>query len=178
MRPTRLLLAAVLTGLSILGAIVPAAADDDDTSTVEITVIGGELQISVKSATTNLGTVENTPNGTVVSGSLGEVTVVDNRNAPDGSNWVATASATELEPKKGPGISAGNIRYSAGTVAKQGTVTVQASETVTLNRARAVVTASKISGNNLASWTPSITVKIPAGVVAGTYIGTITHSVL
>jgi hypothetical protein len=41
-----------------------------------------------------------------------------------------------------------------------------------------VVTASEISGNNVASWTPTITVKIPAGVLAGTYTGTITHSVL
>jgi hypothetical protein len=31
---------------------------------------------------------------------------------------------------------------------------------------------------NTASWTPTISVKIPAGVVAGTYKGTVTHSVL
>jgi hypothetical protein len=63
-------------------------------------------------------------------------------------------------------------------VDKQGTCTVRASKTVTLNRSRAVVTATEISGNNTASWTPTISVKIPAGVVAGTYKGTVTHSVL
>ncbi len=177
MRPVPLLLAGVLTGSLTFGAPVLAAADDD-TSTVEVTVVGGELEISVKSATRNLGTVENTRDGTIVRGSLGEVTVRDNRNAPEGSSWVATAVATDLKPNKGPGISAGNIRYNAGTVTKQGTCTIRAGETATLNRPRPVVTASQIRGNNVASWTPTITVKIPAGIVAGTYTGTITHSVL
>jgi hypothetical protein len=177
MRPRRLLAAGILTGLLTLGSIAPASADDDDT-TLTVTVVGGELEISVNSATRNLGTVENTPDGTIVTGSLGEVTVRDNRNAPEGSSWVATAVATELKPKKGRGISAGNISYSPGRVDKQGTCTVRASETVNLKRSQAVVTASEISGNNVASWTPTISVKIPAGVVAGTYKGTITHSVL
>jgi len=172
------LVAGVLSGLLTLGAPSIAAADEHDTSTVEVTVTGGELEISVKSTTKNFGTVENTANGTIITGSLGEVTVRDNRNAPEGSSWVATAVATELKPTKGKGISASNIRYSPGKVAKQGTLTVRASGTVNLNRSRAVVTASEITGNNVASWTPTITLKIPAGVVAGTYKGTITHSVL
>jgi hypothetical protein len=169
MRPRPLLLAGVLGALLALGAPAFAAADEDETSTVEITVAGGELEISVKSATKNLGTVENSPNGTFVTGNLGEVTVRDNRNAPQG---------TQLKPKKGQGISAGNIRYTRGTVDKEGDCTVRASGTVNLNRSRPVVTASEITGNNVASWTPTITVRIPAGAAAGTYTGTITHSVL
>jgi hypothetical protein len=175
MRP--LLIAGVLSVLFTLGAPGIAAADEDDTSTVEITVVGGELEISVKSSAKNLGTVENSPDGTIVSGTLGEVTVRDNRNAQDAS-WAATAVATELKPRKGRGIAAGNVRYSAGTVEKQGTCTIRASQSVNLNRSRTVVSASDISGNNVATWTPTIAVKIPAGVVAGTYTGTITHSVL
>jgi hypothetical protein len=177
MRPRPLLLAGILSALFTLGTPVFAAADDD-TSTLEVTVVGGELEISVKSATKDFGTVKNTAEGTFISGSLGEVTVRDNRNAPEGSTWVATAVATELKRQKSEGISAGNIRYSPGPVDKQGTCTVRASKTVTLNRSRAVVTATEISGNNTASWTPTISVKIPAGVVAGTYKGTVTHSVL
>jgi len=178
MRLRHLLLAGVLSGLLTVGAPVSAAADEDGTSTIEVTVAGGELEISVKSPTKNFGTVENTADGTTISGSLGEVTVRDNRNAPEGSSWVATAVATELKRTKGRGISAGNIRYSAGPVDKQCTCTVRARKTVTLNRPQAVVTASEITGNNVASWTPTITVKIPADVVAGTYSGAITHSVL
>jgi hypothetical protein len=102
MRPRPLLFAAILSALLTLGAPVFAAADDD-TSTLEVTVVGGELEISVKSTTRNLGTVENTADGTFVSGSLGEVTVRDNRNAAAGSSWVATAVATELKPKRARG---------------------------------------------------------------------------
>jgi hypothetical protein len=51
--------------------------------------------------------------------------------------------------------------------------TVRTSETVTLNRWLAVV-----SGNNVVSCTPTITLRIPPGAVAGTSRGTITHSVL
>ena len=177
MRLRCMLAVGVLAAIVIVGAPVPAAADDD-TSTVKVTVIGGELEISVKSETRDLGAVENTLQGVIVSGSLGEVTVRDNRNAPEGSSWVATAVATELKANKGRGISAANIRYNAGAVSKQGNCTIRAGEPATLNRARPVVTASQIRGSNVAVWTPTITVKIPAGVVAGTYTGTITHSVL
>ena len=171
------LAAGIFAASLTVGAPVTAAADDE-TSTLKVTVVGGELEISVKSDTRNFGTVENTPDGTIVSGSLGEVTVRDNRNAPEGSSWVATAVATELKPNKGRGISAANIRYHTGTVIKQGNCTIRAGETATLNHPRPVVTASQIRGNNVAIWTPTITVKIPAGVVAGTYTGTIAHSVL
>ena len=179
MRPSRLLIAAAATGLVItMGTTGLAAADDTDTNTVEVPVAGGELNISVASGTSNLGTVENTPNGIKVSGQLGEVTVRDDRNGPDGSSWVATVVATDLEPRKGSGIAPSKIRYDTGPVQQQGTVTVRASKPVNLNRPRPVVTASEISGNNKASWTPTITITIPPEVVAGTYSGTITHSVL
>jgi hypothetical protein len=177
MKPRPLLIAGVLGGLLTLVTPVMAAADDD-TSTLEVTVAGGELEISVKTETRDLGTVQNTSDGTIISGTLGMVTVRDNRNAAAGSSWVATAVATELRPKKGHGISAVNIQYRAGPVDKQGNCTIRASKAVTLSRSRAVVTATEISGNNTASWTPRITVSIPAGVVSGTYKGVITHSVL
>ena len=165
--------------LVVLDGTVPAAADEEDTDTspIAVTVTGGELQISVSSSTSNLGSVENTPDGTMISGQLGEVKVRDNRNAAADSGWVATAVATELTPKKGPGISPDNIRYDPGPIDKQGAVTIEAADSVTLDQARAVVTASEIGGNNVASWTPTITITIPAEITAGTYRGTISHSV-
>jgi hypothetical protein len=41
----------------------------------------------------------------------------------------------------------------------------------------AVVTASGITGDNSATWNPTIDVHIPGGVASGVYTGTITHSV-
>ena len=46
-----------------------------------------------------------------------------------------------------------------------------------LGAQRTAVTATLIVGNNTVSWSPTITVHVPAGAVAGTYSGTITHSV-
>ncbi len=41
-----------------------------------------------------------------------------------------------------------------------------------------VVTATGITGDNSATWNPTITVTVPGGTVAGTYSAVITHSVL
>jgi hypothetical protein len=40
-----------------------------------------------------------------------------------------------------------------------------------------VVTATAISGNNAATWNPTIHVNFGANMAAGVYLGTITHSV-
>jgi hypothetical protein len=40
-----------------------------------------------------------------------------------------------------------------------------------------VVTASEITGDNTATWSPTIRVSLPSGMAAGVYTGTITHSV-
>ncbi len=41
-----------------------------------------------------------------------------------------------------------------------------------------VVTATGITGDNSATWNPTINVFVSGGHAAGTYTGTITHSVL
>ncbi len=40
-----------------------------------------------------------------------------------------------------------------------------------------MVTATGITGNNSATWIPTIHVTVPGGTVAGVYTGAITHSV-
>jgi hypothetical protein len=40
------------------------------------------------------------------------------------------------------------------------------------------VTATGITGNNSATWNPTITVTVPGGMATGVYAATITHSVL
>ena len=40
------------------------------------------------------------------------------------------------------------------------------------------VTATGITGDNSATWSPTINVAIPGGIAAGVYSATITHSVL
>jgi hypothetical protein len=40
------------------------------------------------------------------------------------------------------------------------------------------VTATGITGDNTATWNPTIFVTLPDGMIAGVYSATITHSVL
>ena len=59
-----------------------------------------------------------------------------------------------------------------------GTATYRANDPENLTGASAAVTATDISGNNPATWTPTIHVSVPGGLAAGVYSATITHSVL
>lgn len=172
------LLVAATAVMSILPAALPAAADDSDTNEVAVTVTGGQLQISVESGRSNIGTVGTDRDETKISGRLGEVTVRDNRNASASSGWVVTVTATELKQRNGPAIASRNTRYTTGPLEKRGTVSARASGPVDLDRPRPVVTATDVSGNNEVRWTPTITISVPDGATAGTYTQTITYSVL
>ncbi|MFP5283688.1 MAG: hypothetical protein ACLGIF_09585, partial [Actinomycetes bacterium] len=127
---------------------------------------------------TSLGTVRSSVDGTVVRGKLGRVVVTDQRNAPAGSGWVASVVSTDFTPRKGSAIPASKISYTAGPIEKEGTATYTAKNRTNLGRAKAVVTATDIEGNNTARWSPTIEVEIPPGLVAGEYSATLTHSVM
>jgi hypothetical protein len=181
MTPRRALLATLITataGLSTLAAAQPAAADPTDTSTTTVTVTGGTLEISVTAVPSSLGSRPNSRNGTTISGGVGRVTVTDDRNAPAGSGWVASVVSTRFTPVSGPAIPASRVAYKAGSITKDGTATYTANNPRNLTHATAAVTASKITGNNTATWDPTIKVSIPAGLAAGVYTATITHSVV
>ena len=104
--------------------------------------------------------------------------VNDARSAAAGSGWVASAISTAFTPPAGPAIAASAVSYSAGTIAQVGTATYTANDPPALTGVSPVVTASGITGDNRATWTPIITVAIPGGMAAGTYTATITHSLV
>lgn len=154
---------------------VPTAAAAPTPAT--ITVAGGVLSITVPAAGGNLGTRTNTVSGGVISGTLGEVQVSDARSAAAGSGWVATVISTAFTPPAGPAIAASAVSYTAGAVAKVGTATFTANDPPNLTAVVAAVTASGITGDNSATWNPTINVAVPGGMAAGVYSATITHSV-
>ncbi len=156
----------------------PAAAHTTATSDVVVTVPGGALQIAVAQEPVTLATISAGAAGTVIGGRLGKVTVKDLRNAPAGSEWAANVVATNFTGRGEATLPARQVRYTVGQVVTEGTVTVNASPVQDLHRPRTVVSATAVAGNNSASWTPTLTVTIPAGLPPGTYWGTITHSVL
>jgi hypothetical protein len=180
MRTTRRLL--ILSGsvaaaaLAALGAAVPASALPGDTS-ASVTVTGGSLSITVPTAAGSLGSAADKVAGTTISGSLGVVQVNDARSAAAGSGWVASVISTAFTPTTGPTIAASLVGYTAGPITKVGTATFTADDPAALTGLTPAVTATGITGDNSATWNPTITVTVPGGTLAGTYTGTITHSV-
>ena len=172
---TRSLLVVAAAGLLSLGIALPASAD---TTTASVTVTGGTLTISAPAAAGSLGSIANSVSGGTINGSLGQVQVLDARSAAAGSGWVASVISTAFTPSAEPTIAASFVSYTAGTITKVGTATYTANNPGNLTGVSAAVTATGITGDNSATWTPTINVAVPGGTVATTYSAIITHSVV
>lgn len=168
--------AALLTGLTMTavaaGAFVPAHAEPGDTTTT-FSITGGDLSISVP-ASADLGSVAA---GTLaVSGSLGQVSVTDERGEILG-DWTATATSTDFahDTDSNYDVAALNASYVTGLVNSTG---LGVSAGVGGAFELPVIAATRVgSGNNTASWDPTVNVVLPPDAVVGTYTATITHSV-
>ena len=180
LRTRGLLAAAAALALSVSVAY-PAAAATTGGTPATLTVEGGVLAISVPTATAHLGTVADSVSGSTVSGSLGEVVVTDARKAAAGSGWVATVISTAFTPFEvtpATAIPAAAVSYTAGAIAKVGTAAFTANNPGNLTGVAPAVTATGITGNKSATWSPTITVAVPGGAVNALYTATVTHSVL
>lgn len=175
----RNLLVFTAAGLIVSGIAVPTAAYalPGDTS-ASITIQGGSLSITVPTAAGNLGSLANTVSGEIISGSLGQVQVNDARNAAAGSGWVASVISTAFTPSSGPAIPASDVGYTAGPITQVGTATYTPDDPGNLTGVVPAVTATGITGDNSATWSPTINVTVPGGMAPGVYTATITHSVL
>jgi hypothetical protein len=170
---------AVVAGVVTLGIALPgtAYAAPGDT-TASITIEGGSLSISVPTAAGNLGSAANTVLGEAISGPLGQVQVNDARDAAAGSGWVVSVISTAFTPPAGPAIAASAVGYTAGPITQVGTATYTPNNPGNLTGVVPAVTATGITGDNSATWTPTVTVAVPGGMAPGVYTATITHSVL
>ena len=162
-------------GVVTIAGAGPASADGGTNATV--TVVGGALSITVPSDAGSLGSQHNQVGGETITGLLGQVQVNDARSAAAGSGWVATVISSAFTPPAGPAIAASAVSYSAGVVGKIGTATYVDNDPNNLTGVVSAVTASGITGDNSATWNPTITVAVPGGMAAGVYSATITHSV-
>lgn len=168
--------AAGLVGFGVLAA--PTAAGAVDTP-VTFEADGGALTITAPSDDVDLGTVKiGTP---TISGQLGTVTVDDERDLVSGS-WTVTVTATNFTTGAGSAaetIPASDITYDPGTPFDPvGDATYTPGDPGSLDPATPLtaMSGSDEVGAGGVSWDPTITVHLPAQVVAGTYAGTITHS--
>jgi hypothetical protein len=132
--------------------------------------------------TANLGSADP---GTTASGELGAVTVTDTRAALT-ATWTATVSATSFTT--GGGTPAETIPASAVTYwSGPATATIgvgtfipgqpNADDATSLTESATAFTLTEGTGNNSATWDPTLVVSVPSSGVAGTYTGTVTHSV-
>jgi hypothetical protein len=175
---SRSLLVAIATGMLTLGIALPASAASSGATTATVTVTGGFLSITVPTDAGSLGTMPNSVGGGTISGPLGQVQVNDARSAGAGAGWIASVISTAFTPPAGPTIPASAVSYSAGTITKVGTATFTANDPGNLTGVVPAVTATGITGDNSATWSPTITVTVPGGMAAAIYSATITHSVV
>jgi hypothetical protein len=117
--------------------------------------------------------------GTTITGSLGTVTVTDAR-ALISASWTATASSTNFTTGGGTPaetIPATDANYNPGPITTTGTITATGTDVTLSNAAQTVVAGTAGSGDNTASWDPTIAVAVPATAVGGLYTATLTQSV-
>ena len=160
---------------------VTDANNQTATKATSITVAGGVLAITVPASTT---LPSASPGGTI-SARLGTVTVTDNRGIA-GASWTATVTGTTFITGGGTPpetIPLTQVTYwSGGATATTGTGTFtpgQVNAAAAVNLAVPQIAFSLTSGASVtsASWSPTLSVSVPAAAVAGAYTATISHSV-
>jgi hypothetical protein len=169
-RSAALATASGLASLALVGVHAPADAADT-TTTFTIAAAGG-LSISAPGSV-DLGSVSS--GAASVSGSLGTVTVTDQRGLILG-NWTATASSTDFAHSSDASfdIAKASAVYAAGATAGD----AGASAGLGGSMVAPVVAAARLgAGNNEVTWDPTVTVALSPTAVVGTYTATITHSV-
>ncbi|GAA3159583.1 hypothetical protein [Nonomuraea roseoviolacea] len=179
---------ALAVAFAATATAVPARADTCAASvncntTVTFTVSAGAgLQITVPNGPLSVGT--GSPGGTI-SGQLGSITVSDQRAAVT-ATWVAQVVATDFTTGGGSAaetIANSRVSYWSGpATATTGTGTfvpgqANAASSVVLDQTRIAFSKTTGSGNNSATWNPTIVIDVPAQAVAGTYTGVVRHSV-
>jgi hypothetical protein len=144
-------------------------------TTVTFTVTSGLLTLSAPGSAA-LGT--SRPASTI-TGALGLVTVTDDR-ALLAAAWTVSASSTDFTTGTGASLSVipvADADYDPHQIATTGTITATAT-TITLSGTPATVVAGTAgTGNNTASWNPTMSIDVPPDAVGGDYTGTLTQSV-
>jgi hypothetical protein len=181
MRTAALTLLTITTAAAV-ATIAPPAANADAAGTVTFTLSGSALSISAP-ASTSLGSGAA---GGTISAALGPVTVTDAR-ALLVASWTASVSTTSFTSGTAPAaetIAASKVSYASGLATAQTglSLVLLPGQLTTLLAApmTSAVTAFSLTagvGSNSATWNPTIIVSVPAAAVAGSYTGTITHSV-
>ncbi|TDT94092.1 hypothetical protein EDD99_8000 [Streptomyces sp. 846.5] len=168
-------------GAAMVVAVAGVARAAPGDTTVTFSVSGGSLGISVPSSA---GMGSGLP-GNTVSGQLGGVTVTDSRALLTAA-WTASVISTSFKTGSGTTaetIPASAVSYWSGTATATsglGTFTpgqATAGQAQSVDSSRTAYSLAAGTGNNSATWNPTLVIAIPAGAVNGAYTGTVTHSI-
>lgn len=173
---------AAVAAAAWLGA-VPATAAPTDSTTATFEVQAGTLDIDAPAT----AEMDGAAPGGVINSSLGAMTVTDGRASADGS-WVATVTSTTFTTGAGTAsqtVLAGELDYWSGPATSTtgtgtftpGQPTFADREPLDTTTPLTAFTHTGGTGNNTASWEATISVNVPLDNEAGTYTGTVTHSV-
>ena len=204
----RKLVTLALSATALSGAVLAAPGATADTCTVVDSTSGcsttgtvstfsltsaGGLSLSVPNGTDSaplaLSNTAGTGNATTTTGSLslagklGSVTVTDSRGALT-ATWIAKVTSTSFTTGGGSTnetVLPTNIVYGSGSPTNDTSIyTGTFTPTVAGLTLDALGTAGAWTGvgNNTVSWNPTLTFTLLPSQVAGTYKGTITHSVI
>ena len=165
-------LASGLAVAGLAGLAAPAHADVTGATTATFSITGGALAITVPTSPVALATVAT---GTLVaSGQLGPVTVADTRGVLLNS-WTTTVATTAFvtgTSTPNETVAAPMVGYSSGAATAHSGLGVFVPGTIV-----APPSHTAVAGNSSTTWNPTLTFTLASSQVAGTYTGTITHSV-
>ena len=168
------LLVGTAAALLVTVTAMPASAAPGDTVTT-FDLAGGDLTVAV----IGTATLTDGASGTdiqSISGSLGAVTVTDDRGVT--GSWNASAISSTFVGALTTHSTSTDVTYSAGTgTGLTGTSNAISSGSTSIATSAEVFGAAAVSGNNAVTFTPTLTVDLPAGALADTYTGTVTTSV-
>ena len=166
------ILGALALGASAV-AFLPTTAMAADTDTT-FSITSGSLSLT---AATSAPLGDDVSGTTTFSGSLGLVSVTDERGSDVA--WDAVGSSTAFTGARLTGASSSTaVSYTGGVVtASLGTIVGPGTATTLTTTPASVVAPTAILGNNTASWEPTLDVTMPASALADDYTGTVTTSV-
>ena len=169
---------AMLTVGAMSAATTPALADGGTTATFALT--GGSLAITVPASTVALNTGTVNTGAASASAQLGSVTVADTRGALVNS-WTATVSSTAFTTgtaTTNETVAVNQIAYSSGAfTAHSGLGVFVPGLLVNGTLPGTAGSYTGAAGNSSTAWNPTLTFTLLSSQVAGTYTGTVTHSV-
>jgi hypothetical protein len=169
-RIRKLMICVPVAALLCAATALPA----DAATTATFTLTAGALSISAPTGIVSLGSQVASTGASTIAGSLGVVTVTDQRGGT--TVWTASVISTAFIPTGGPADPASNVSYGAGVVTVSPTVVATVVAAPDLTGVATVVTGAS-TGISTASWNPTISVIVPANYAPGVYSATITHSV-